>query len=98
MDTTSSARVPPSATSLSESLVKRVNYEMDVLEALNSLYIFSHEFVHDGTSDSNARQDGRHSESQSPISRECQDEASNKCSKEADYDGNLFRYTLMDQV
>ena len=98
MDTTSSARVPPSATSLSESLVKRVNYEMDVLEALNSLYIFSHEFVHDGTSDSNARQDGRHSESKSPVPCVCQDKASNKCSEEVDYEGNLFRYTLVDQV
>lgn len=71
---------------------------MNVLEDSNSLDILGHEFIHNGTGDRNARQDGRHGESQSPIPRECQDKASNKSSKEADYEGDLFRQPLMDQV
>lgn len=71
---------------------------MSVLEGLNLLYVLGHEFIHNGASDGNARQDGRHSESKSPIPCECQDKASNKCSEEADYEGNLFRQTLVDQI
>lgn len=71
---------------------------MRVLEGPNSLYVLGYEFIHNGASDGNARQDRRHSESKSPVPCVCQDKASNKCSEEVDNEGNLFRYTLVDQV
>jgi len=63
VDTVSSARVPPSATCLSESL--RLNeFAVHVsLEELNILHILGNEFVHDATRDSDPRQNGTHSQS-----------------------------------
>jgi hypothetical protein len=99
VDTDSSARVPPSATCLSESLgLDEFATRVSLVEEVNILHILGNEFAHDATGKRDAGQKGTHSQSQSPVSRICQDETGKKCRKEADGDGDLLGYALMDQI
>jgi hypothetical protein len=66
------------------------------LEKASVLHIFGSEFGHDTARDRHVRQNGRHGESQPPISRKRQDVTCKKCSERGDSDRDLLGYASMD--
>ena len=66
------------------------------LEKASVLHIFGSEFGHDTARDRHVRQNGRHGQSQPPISRKRQDETCKKCSEGGDNERDLLGYAPVD--
>ena len=63
-----------------------------------ALLVSRDKFVHHTTSDGHARQDRRHSESESPLPHIRQNETSDEGRQEADGERNLLRCSLLYQI